>query len=131
MSRSGYTDDLSADDRWAFIRWRGAVKSALRGKNGQAFLREMLAAFDALPEKKLVAEELVLGDKFCALGAVGRSRQMSMVGIDPEDHEAVSGAFGISSVLARELMYENDERGPETEEQRFERVRRWIEGNIR
>jgi hypothetical protein len=32
MSRSGYSDDIdSADDQWALIRWRGAVKSAIRG----------------------------------------------------------------------------------------------------
>lgn len=33
MSRSGYSEDL---DMWDLIRWRGAVKSALRGKRGQA-----------------------------------------------------------------------------------------------
>jgi len=47
MSRSGYSDDC--DDQWSLICWRGAVKSAIRGKRGQAFLKEMLAALDALP----------------------------------------------------------------------------------
>lgn len=41
------------------IRWRGAVASAIRGKRGQAFLREMLAALDAMPEKRLIAGSLV------------------------------------------------------------------------
>lgn len=57
MSRHGYTD--SCDDNFALIRWRGAAKSAIRGKRGQAFLRELLAALDAMPEKRLIARELV------------------------------------------------------------------------
>ena len=46
MSRSGYGDDIG---QWDLIRWRGAVQSAMCGKRGQAFLKEMLAALDALP----------------------------------------------------------------------------------
>jgi hypothetical protein len=57
MSRSGYTEEC--EDNWQTIRWRGAVKSAIRGKRGQAFLREMLAALDAMPEKRLIAGDLV------------------------------------------------------------------------
>ena len=38
MSRSGYSDDL---DNWDLIRWRGQVSSAIRGKRGQGFLREL------------------------------------------------------------------------------------------
>ena len=57
MSRSGYVD--GDDDQWASIRYRGAVKSAIRGRRGQAFLREMLAALDAMPEKRLIAGDLV------------------------------------------------------------------------
>jgi len=58
MSRSGYIEDW--DDQWGLICYRGAVKSAIRGRRGQAFLREMLAALDALPEKRLITEELVI-----------------------------------------------------------------------
>jgi hypothetical protein len=56
MSRSGYHDDGGG---WSLICWRGAVAAAMRGKRGQAFLKEMLAAFDAMPEKRLVAGRLV------------------------------------------------------------------------
>lgn len=56
MSRSGYTEDC---DGWDLIRWRGAVASAIRGKRGQAFLREALAALDAMPEKQLISHDLV------------------------------------------------------------------------
>lgn len=57
MSRSGYVDDMC--DQWAMICYRGAVSSAIRGRRGQAFLREMLAALDAMPEKRLISGALV------------------------------------------------------------------------
>lgn len=133
MSRSGYTDDY--EEQWHFALWRGAVNSAIRGRRGQAFLKEMLAAFDALPERKLIAKELVEVDgAVCALGAVGKARGMNLDEIDPEDHETVAGKFNVAHVLACEVMFENDEGGcswKETPEQRFERMRRWVVGKIK
>lgn len=126
MSRSGYSEDR--DDQWALIRWRGAVASAIRGKRGQAFLHEMLDALDALPEKKLVALELESEGQVCAIGAVGRSRGVDMKTLDPEDYEGVAAAFGVATPMAQEIVWMNDEAGPwkETDEQRFERMRRWV-----
>lgn len=108
MSRSGYTDDC--DDQWALIRWRGAVNSAIKGKRGQQALREILAALDALPEKRLASESLVTAEgECCTLGALGKARGIDLEPIDPEDRESVARAFGISEALAAEIMYENDE----------------------
>ncbi len=107
MSRSGYSDDC---DGWALIRWRGAVKAAIKGRRGQAFLRETLAALDAMPEKRLVPNELESEGEFCTLGAVGHRRGVNLATIDPEDRESVAVAFGISEALAAEIMFENDER---------------------
>lgn len=107
MSRSGYSDDC---DGWALIRWRGAVASAVRGQRGQALLRELVLALDALPEKRLGAESLVTEDgDFCTLGALGRARGLDMAPIDPDDREAVARAFGTAEALAAEIMYLNDE----------------------
>lgn len=107
MSRSGYSDDC---DGWDLIRWRGAVKSAIKGKRGQAALRELLDALDSLPEKSLVAESLVNEDgEYCTLGALGRARGLDLAPIDPEDREAVAQAFGISEAMAAEIMWINDE----------------------
>ena len=130
MSRAGYNDDGGG---WDLIRWRGAVTSAMRGKRGQAFLRELLTALDALPEKRLIQQELELGGEVCALGAVGRARGIDMKNIDPEEYDDVAATFGIPQALAREIEYENDEGTwkPETPEQRFERIRAWVVSNIR
>ena len=100
MSRSGYTEDSEND--WALICWRGAVASAIRGKRGQAFLREMLAALDALPEKRLISEDLERADgQVCALGSVGKARNLDMSEMDPEDPDTVAGKFNISLALER------------------------------
>ena len=88
MSRSGYDDDY--DNTWGLICWRGAVASAFRGSRGQAFLREMLQALDNLPDKKLIAKELIQEGAVCALGAVGKARGVDMTSIDPEDRSSVS-----------------------------------------
>ncbi len=112
MSRSGYTDDC---ETWDLIRWRGAVTSALRGKRGQQALREILAALDALPEKKLAAESLVTADgAYCTLGALGASRGLNMADIDPEDRKLVADVFGVAEAMAAEIMFLNDEAVNET-----------------
>lgn len=108
MNRSGYTEDH--EDNWAYIMYRGAVKSAIRGKRGQAMLRELIQALDALPEKRLAANSLVNADgEYCALGALGRARGLDLSKIDPGDPEKVCGVFGVADALAREVMYLNDE----------------------
>jgi hypothetical protein len=107
MSRSGYSDDM--EDMWGFICYRGAVKSALNGKRGQAFLRELADAMDAMPEKRLIADELEVQGEFCALGVVGKCRGIDMEKLDPDDIESVAATFGIAESMAREIVYENDD----------------------
>lgn len=131
MSRSGYNEEI--DDQWQLIRYRGAVKSAIKGARGQAFLKEMLAALDSLPEKKLIAHELEAHGAVCAIGAVGKARGLDMTGIDPDDAERVARVFGVADALAREVVYENDDewRVRETPEARFIRMRQWVAAQIR
>jgi hypothetical protein len=144
MSRSGYTDEM--DNSWDHIMWRGAVASSLRGKRGQSFLKEMLAALDTLPMKRLVANKLAAPDliacshwglfeaeSVCAIGSVGKARGINMADLNPENYTAVAGEFGIAQTMAREIAFINDEAGlyKETPEQRFARVRAWIESEIR
>lgn len=124
MNRSGYTDDC--DDNWRSIMYRGAVKSAIRGTRGQELLRDMIAALDAMPDKRLIAGELEEGGDVCALGSVGKFRGVEMSGLDPGEPEEVAAAFKIAPALAREVVYMNDERFDEgSPEKRWERMRAW------
>jgi hypothetical protein len=159
MSRSGYHDDC--DDPLAAGRWRAAVRSAMQGKRGQAFLKEALAVLDAMPDKRLIAGELVIdgnqqrycdlpdivvgGDELvdrrgnpmpmgavCLLGAVGKARGLEMSKLDPHDIDTVAPTFGIADAMAREIVYWNDEGDyDETPEHRWQRMRDWIAKQIR
>ncbi len=129
MSRSGYSYDF---DQWANIRWRGQVASAIRGKRGQQLLRELAEAMDAMPEKKLIAEELKMEGSYCALGVVGEKRKIDLDKIDPKDYETVAKEFNIAEQLAREIVYQNDEGVCrwQTPEERWKFMREWVEGQI-
>lgn len=131
MSRSGYSDDCES---WSLICWRGAVASALRGKRGQQFLSELRDAMDEMPEKKLIANELQAADGcYCTLGVIGAHRGLDMTSLDPSDREAVSRTFGIAEAMAAEIAFENDgewRRVPETPEQRWARMRAWVDSHI-
>lgn len=142
MSRSGYSDDL---DQWPLIRWRGQVASAIRGKRGQAFLRELLAALDAMPEKRLIADDLVRPDgSVCALGCIGKARWIALPEIDHDEVEygdpeyienlrhRLAADLGIAHQLVAEIEFENDEGTcyPETPERRWQRMRDWVAKHI-
>lgn len=130
MSRSNYSED-GDDGDYPLALWRGAVISATRGKRGQTLLKEMLAAFDAMPVKRLIADALIdENGEPCAMGCVGRARGIDMSKIDPENPDQVAKAFGIAPALAREIAYENDDDYRITPEVRFERVRKWVASQI-
>ena len=131
MSRSGYSDDN--DDNWALIKWRGQVASAIRGKRGQAFLRELADAMDAMPEKRLISYDLERDGNVCAIGSVGLKRGVDMSKLDPECPKQLAGAFGIAHQLVAEIEFMNDEFEwrEETPEERWERMRRWVSSLIR
>ena len=121
MSRSGYSDYCENVQLW-----RGAVDRALLGSRGQAFLKRLRAALDAMPVKRLITNEFVdhRGD-VCALGSID-----PRCPADPDDREGVAQFFGIAPAMAAEIVYVNDEGtliGPEeTPEQRWHRVRWWV-----
>jgi len=137
MSRSGYAFDL---DNWDLIRYRGAVKSALRGRRGQRMLRDLVDALDALPRKRLIEHDFVRPDgEVCALGALANARGIPMMGpAFDKENEWSAGAllgrvFDIADSLANEVMFENDERcfRSETPEERWKRMREWAVSHLR
>ena len=129
MSRSGYTRDCENLELY-----RGAVNKAIRGKRGQKLIADLLAALDAMPEKRLISGELVNADQeVCALGACGLRRGIKMDDLSIEDDpNFVADKFDIAPCLVREIAYKNDEGwwGNETPEQRWDRMRRWCVANL-
>lgn len=130
MSRSGYHDDYDEDGTlWLY---RQAVANAVNGKRGQQLMRDLVAALDAMPVKRLISGQLEEGGEVCALGSIGKLRNLSMEAIDPLEYDDLAKTFNVAPSLAREVMYENDEGGwkIETPEQRWLRMRDWAMDNL-
>jgi hypothetical protein len=133
VSRSGYVDD--GLHPLELGRYRAQVKSAIRGKRGQAFLKELAAAMDAMPEKILIAGELIdqEGD-CCAIGVVCKARGLDVTKVDIDEPEQVADAVGIARQLAAEIEYENDKGNcgwkSESPAHRWARMRNWVERQI-
>ena len=130
MSRSGYSDDYAGDCDYpnALELYRQAVHRAVTGYRGQAFLKRLRDALDAMPTKRLIVDSIrdERGD-VCALGAV-----------DPDvaeyDARRLAGHFRIATSLAAEIVFENDEahrwKRRETPGQRWTRMRAWVDTQI-
>jgi len=130
MSRSDYSYDI---DNWDLIRWRGAVKSAIRGKRGQAFLKELGEAMDRMEDKHLISGKFEDEGSVCALGVIGKERGLDMSGMEEWDNEDVGKVFGIAMALAAEIQYMNDEWLYDTDncEKRWQVIREWVRKNIK
>lgn len=134
MSRSGYSDDGDTDNP-SYLLWPSIVDRAIKGRRGQAFLVALRDALEAMPEKRLIAGDLVTADgAVCAIGSLGKARGLDMAKLDPEDSDAVGKAFNISPSMAREVVFENDDdfgyRPHETPEQRYVRMLDWVRQRI-
>lgn len=133
MSRSGYYDD---GENWSLICWRGAVASAIRGKRGQSFLRELLSTLDSMPEKRLLAVTVNKEEGCCTLGSISASRGVDTSDLDAqidsgddwEVAEKLAARLDIAPAMAKEIVYMNDEGAwnTETPEQRWTRMRQWV-----
>lgn len=143
MSRSGYSYDL---DQWDLIRWRGAVASAIRGKRGQALLKELEAALLVLPEKKLCKYDFANPDtgEVCALGEVALKQRLDK-GMaltealkeiqekypEGEEAEVIAAEMNVADALVKEITYINDDDYENsTPEKRYEVILAWVRENI-
>lgn len=139
MSRAGFGD---GDDTYPYELWERTVQNAITGKRGQKFLRELVAALDALQEKKLTTHRL--RDEtgmVCAIGAVCVRKGIDTQPLEPREDEEhlhwppLASALNISETLVRVVEHENDERDecrfPRwTPEERWQHVRDWAQGMI-
>lgn len=142
MSRSGYTEDYGDYEPWRMNLYRGRVARSIQGKRGQTFLRDLLAALDAMPEKRLVADSFARTDgEVCALGCIAKARGIDTTRLDDDAHpdgsdwtddvsEQAADALNIARPLAAEVMYMNDEWCFGTPEDRWARMRAWVAARI-
>lgn len=128
------------------------IDRALAGKRGQAILREMKAALEALPHKRLCQGRLADDGEVCVLGALcvkrlrdtGLTFEEAVEKAEREyaemDAQALADTAGsrmkLGFHLAWKTMYANDELGENyksktTPEKRFENVMNWINSNLK
>ena len=127
MGRHGYTDECEN-----VAMWRGVIASATRGKRGQAFFRALLAALDAMPEKRLVTGELQDSEgAVCALGCLGKARGVDLASVDTRDWDSLGELLDIAPQLVQEVMFVNDEWNRRDDGNRWKLVRDWAARQIR
>lgn len=134
--------------------WWQTIRNALKGRRGQAVLRELKAALLALPEGRLIGSAVVREGEVCALGALARERLAAgspltcyghrgtslaeleeKLGEDLEDEVGsveLGEALGLARALAWVIADENDEGGSfnQTPEARYHRMLGWIESHL-
>jgi hypothetical protein len=129
MSRSGYSEDYEY-----MGLYRSNVERASRGKRGQAFFRELLAALDAMPLKRLTSGVLEAEGDVCALGALRRAKGVALEPLEQSDWDELGKAFNVAPMLTQEVMYENDQdhsyRRDATPEERWTRMREWVAAQL-
>jgi hypothetical protein len=145
MSRINYCEDEDFNNQ--SLLWEANQERAIRGRKGQAALRELEQALLALPEKKLIVDELENAQgEVCAIGALakfkGRENPRVNWGDTPVDEPLADGvilpdevqevtldlaeSLGVPRLVALAVIYENDERAYALDPTlRYGRLLRW------
>lgn len=124
MARLADADDY--DYMWGPLKWRRHAPNAIRSRRGQAFLRELIEALDAMPAKRLIAGDLEYEGEVCALGSVGIKRGLDLRKFALNDYERIANALGIARPLVQEIEWINDEPvWSDNPERRWRRMREW------
>jgi hypothetical protein len=140
--RINFCDDEDFNNQ--ALLWEANQERSIKGRKGQAALRELEAALLALPEKRLIANELENAQgEVCAIGALVKfsGKENPRVGDSFGDHGEMSvgeaeieritldlaEALGVPRLVAVAIVYENDDRWEQTPEQRYERILRWVQ----
>lgn len=148
MSR--FSDDYDEDFANQAALYNANTERCLKGKRGQAFLKEMEAALLTLPQKKLINGAVCQEGQVCAIGALALKRKRdagdsiaaALYWLEKEapDEWQESDAtadyaeehLDVLRRLAFRMAWVNDLKEPEEEtpEQRYERVLKWVRSKI-
>jgi hypothetical protein len=133
--RIGYSED--EDFPGQFGLWQANCRRSLKGKAGQAVLRELEQALLALPEKRLISYELKNEEgEVCAVGALAKYRGVETTKADPEEMEEVGVELGMPRLVAWKVVCVNDIEldgyGSHsiTPEERYDKMLEWVRRQI-
>ena len=98
----------------------------------QMFLIELAQDMDAMSEKILIANELIDSNgSCCTIGVICKARGIDVAEIDYDDPHSVASRVGIAHQMVSEIENENDDWRKETPEERWIRMRKWVDSNIK
>lgn len=115
--RIGYSED--EDYPGQFELWQANCRRSMKGKAGQAALRELEAALLALPDKRLIAHKMIDAEgDVCAIGALAKHKGRDILAephIGPDDEfegdgemEEIGVELGMPRLVAWKVVCEND-----------------------
>ena len=117
-----------------FALWDANVQRSIKGRAGQAALRELEAALVAMPVKRLLYGVLCMDDgEVCAIGAYARHKGLDLSRFDPEaETDAVGVEAGMPRLIAWEVVMENDrDRWRVSHEQRYDQMLAWVRAQLK
>ncbi len=147
--RIGYSEEEAWQGQFALHR--ANTERAIRGKAGQAALRDLEAALLAMPRKRLVVKALAQGGEVCAIGALlvlkrvrsGATYEAAAAEIEatykPDDiadgayqTDDIADGEGVApAMVAWRLVELNDIRHEDaTPEERYEIVLGWVRSKL-
>ncbi len=129
--RINWSDE--ADYPGQFDLWQANCERSMRGRKGQAELKELRVALLALPEKRLIHE--LLQDEeggVCAIGAYAKHRGVDLTNFDVDSNTDDAGiAGGMPPLVAWKVVEMNDLQFDHiTPEQRYDKMLAWVESKI-
>ncbi len=116
-----------------FDLWQANCERSMRGKKGQAELKELRTALLALPEKRLIHELLEDEDGgVCAIGAYAKHKGVDLTNFDVDSNTDDAGiAGGMPPLVAWKVVEMNDLQFDHMNpEQRYEKMLAWVESTI-
>lgn len=120
MGRTSWTE-FDGEDSREHALFQGRLSRSLRGKAGQAALRELEAALVAMPEPELYSGVFAQpSGEVCALGALAVAKKVAAgvsraealavcADVDPDLSEEVGEDLGFPRLVAQAVVWENDE----------------------
>lgn len=141
--RINYSDE--EDRPGQFDLWQANCRRSLNGRAGQAALRELEAELMAMPERRLIADDLAADGEVCAVGALMK-RRLVTAGAEPtaaqarledlndsewESDYVAAQETRVPRLVAWKLVELNDiELEGMTPEARYSAVLEWVRGQI-
>jgi len=117
-----------------FELWQANCERSLRGREGQAELRELREALLALPDKRLIHGSLIDAEgEVCAIGAYAQRKGLDLSTFDPEDETDKVGIIaGMPKMVAWKVVEMNDMElhSRFTPEERYRLMLQWVESKL-